>query len=71
MELEKQYAWVKKGKKYKTKYFAALGQLFGSVKDDEKSKEQGGVERSSNRGDGSDQIGDMVAEIGHQGECVS
>jgi len=28
-QLEKDYQWQKKGKKYKTKYFSALGELFG------------------------------------------
>jgi hypothetical protein len=28
-EREKQYEWSQKGRKYKTKYLAALGDLFG------------------------------------------
>lgn len=38
-DVEKQYQWQKKGKKFKKKYFEALGQLFGECQDD-KEKQQ-------------------------------
>lgn len=39
-DVEKQYEWSKKGKKYKTKYFDALGQLFGEIKNGTESQSQ-------------------------------
>ena len=32
--LEEKYEWSRKGKKYKTKYFCALKELFGEIKND-------------------------------------
>jgi hypothetical protein len=52
-ELEAQYAWQRKGKKYKTKYFAALGQLFGDESHDKECQ----VETNSHRGSRTDQAG--------------
>lgn len=44
LELDAQYAWSRKGKKYRTKYFAALELLLGdSFKDNCETK----VKRSS------------------------
>lgn len=41
MNIEKQYEWSRKGKKYKTKYFEALGQLFGNpIKDNPEAIEE-------------------------------
>lgn len=34
MDVEKQYEWSKKSKRYKVNYFAALGELFKVIKDD-------------------------------------
>lgn len=42
-ELDERYAWQRKGKKYRTKYFTALGQLFG---DGIKANSEAKVKRS-------------------------
>lgn len=39
-DLEKNYAFQRKGKKYKTKYFSALKQLFGAIQNDKENQEQ-------------------------------
>jgi hypothetical protein len=59
VEIEKQYEWMRRGKKFKTKYFAALGELFKSeeVKDDHIEKEK---DNSAERGSGTDKIRDLA-----------
>ena len=38
MDIEEQYKWMRRGKKFKTKYFAALGELFKETKDGSKEE---------------------------------
>jgi hypothetical protein len=63
-ELEAQYAWQRKGKKYKTKYFAALGQLFGDKCHDKDCQAEALCH--SQRGSGTDSVGDMATEARHK-----
>lgn len=58
IELEKQYEWSKKGKKYRTKYFGALKSLYGAVKDDKEC--QGECDTYGRNG--TDPIRDVVGE---------
>jgi hypothetical protein len=39
-QVEKQYEWSKKGKKYRTKYLDELKNLYGAVKNDTESCEE-------------------------------
>lgn len=59
-EMEAQYAWQKKGKKYKAKYLSALGLLLGS--NDAKEKE--GTEPGTNGSGGTDPLCSMASEDG-------
>jgi hypothetical protein len=54
MDIEEKYAFSRKGKKYRTKYFAALGQLFGESHDKDCQAEE-----SINRRSRTDQISHM------------
>lgn len=60
-ELEAQYAWTRKGKKYKAKYFAALGQLFGDSSHDKECQPATHTERRS----GTDQARHMAHKAGN------
>lgn len=40
-EVEKQYEWQRKGKKYKTKYFGALKELYGRAAHDKECQVEG------------------------------
>ena len=60
-EIEAQYAWQRKGKKYKTKYFAALGQLFGDNSHDKECQ----AASHTKRGSGTDQTRHLVDEAGN------
>lgn len=40
MEIEKQYEWNKKSKKYKTKYFNELGRLYREATNDTEGQER-------------------------------
>ncbi len=61
-ELEAQYAWQRKGKKYKTKYFSALGQLWGngSIGDAKEGEPASHTERRS----GTDCAGELAHKAG-------
>lgn len=61
-DAERQMAWTKKGKKYKTKYFAALKGLYGeaNAKDGENNTERS----SPNRGLRTNPFGDVVGQDG-------
>ena len=58
MEIEKQYQFTHKGRKFKTKYFAALGALYGEEAKDGYCKTQEGD--ISERRARTDQLRDMV-----------
>ncbi|MFI5405447.1 MAG: hypothetical protein ACHQ1D_02920 [Nitrososphaerales archaeon] len=60
MDIEEKYAWSKKGKKYKTKYFAALGQLFGDRHDKECQVSSDGRSRTDQISYLDDQSGNKV-----------
>ncbi len=57
-EVEKQYEWSKKGKKYKTKYFGALKDLYGSVQNDKDSH------KATDRTTGTNQVCGLVEKDG-------
>lgn len=59
-DLQGSYAWQKKGKKYKTKYFAALGQLMGEMDHDKGCQELPSAEGR----DRADDVGCVVATKG-------
>lgn len=61
MDLDERYAWQRKGKKYRTKYLAALGQLFGDSGHDKECQ----VESHTKRGSGTDQTRHLVDETGN------
>lgn len=55
-ELEKKQDWAKKGKKYKTKYFDRLKQLFGEIEHDKESQ----LEVIANGRPGTNSVCDMA-----------
>ncbi len=57
---QKQIEFCQRSRKYKTKYFAALKQLFGEAKDGQES------ECLSDRSTGTDQVCGLVGEAGHK-----
>lgn len=63
-EIEARYAWSRKGKKYKTKYFEALGQLFGDKRHDKDCQAEA-LCPSQGRS-GTDFLSDVVTEARHQ-----
>ena len=64
-EVKAQYEWSRKGKKYKTKYFSALGALLGS-KDGKDSQGEGEDTHGSAR---TGAICDVAKETGGKGIC--
>jgi hypothetical protein len=55
-QLEKDYAFQKKGKRYKTKYFGALKQLFGEIEHDKDCQVSGEGSSQTGRKTGTDQV---------------
>lgn len=58
-EAERRYAFLKKGKKYKAKYFMAVKGLYGEVKHDKESQ------LGSDRGAGTGIVRDLVEKAGN------
>lgn len=51
-DLENASSWQRKGKKYKAKYFSALGQLFGDINYDKECRKSSEEERGIFSSDG-------------------
>lgn len=62
-QLDKDLAWQKRGKKYKTKYFDGLKKLFGEI-DDDKDCHDGSIQ-APYRGSRTGSIGSLDEETGY------
>lgn len=60
MDIEAQYKWMRRGKKYKANYMGALKELYGRAQHD-KDVEAG---RSPDGGSGTDSVGDVAEKAG-------
>jgi hypothetical protein len=60
--VQKQYEWSRKGKKYKTRYFSALRDLFGAINDDRDCKTETKTEKTVQGTSGTGQICRLAEE---------